>query len=158
MGGTINYWQNRILCFVAATMIFSACMNPQQADTIYTQATIWTGVENRPFASAMAIKDGNIVVVGDAKEVSAWKGKETRIVDLEGAFVVPGFIDNHVHFMSGGQQLASINLRTAASKNAFIQTFADFISQLEPGNWIKEAIGITKPGEVSSRKRNGLIA
>ncbi len=114
-----------------------ACQSPQKnAEVIYTNAAIWTGVPNAAAAQAMAITEGKILAVGSAEEVAAWRGAATRVVDLAGKFVVPGFIDNHTHFMSGGFQLASVNLRDAKSPQEFAQRLTAFAKNLPPGRWI----------------------
>ncbi|MDZ7268139.1 MAG: amidohydrolase [candidate division KSB1 bacterium] len=114
-----------------------ACQSPQEkAEVIYTNATIWTGVPEAPQAQALAIAGGKILAVGAADEIAAWRAATTRVVDLAGKFVVPGFIDNHTHFMSGGFQLASVDLRDAKSPQEFAQRLAAFAQKLPAGRWI----------------------
>ena len=67
------------------------------ADTIYTNGKIYTVNEAQPWAEAVAIKDGKFLVVGSAAEVEAVTGKETEVVDLAGAFAMPGIGDTHIH-------------------------------------------------------------
>jgi hypothetical protein len=63
-------------------------------------------------------------------------GPDTRVVELAGRLVTPGFIDDHAHFMSGGFQLASVDLRSAATPAEFARRIGDFAAGLEPGQWI----------------------
>ncbi|QXD15864.1 amidohydrolase [Rhodocaloribacter litoris] len=109
---------------------------PEVADTIYTRAQVWTGVPGAPPAEALAVKGDRLLAVGTAAEVEAFRGPRTRVVDLGGRFVMPGFIDNHVHFLGGGFQLAGVDLRTAASPEAFRRRLADFARTVPPGRWI----------------------
>jgi predicted amidohydrolase YtcJ len=67
------------------------------ADTVYTNGKIYTVNEAQPWAEAMAIKDGKFLVVGSNAEVEAVTGEDTEVVDLGGAFAMPGLIDIHTH-------------------------------------------------------------
>jgi predicted amidohydrolase YtcJ len=106
------------------------------SQTIYTNANIWTGVPGAPRAEALAVRDGRIVAVGTAEEVAAAGVEQAERVDLGGAFVVPGFIDNHTHFLTGGFQLASVDLRSAASPDEFSERIRLFAAGLPAGRWI----------------------
>lgn len=112
-----------------------SCSSPQEtAELILNNAVIWTANSAQPSASAMAIRDGKILAIGD--DVDAYIGVNTEIVDAEGHFITPGFIDTHVHFITGGQNLNSVQLRDAATKEEFIKRIADFAKTQEPGDWI----------------------
>ena len=67
------------------------------ADVVYTNGRIYTVNEGQPWASAVAIKDGRFTVVGSEADVGAVTGKTTKVVDLEGRFVMPGVFDLHTH-------------------------------------------------------------
>jgi predicted amidohydrolase YtcJ len=58
------------------------------------------------------------------------------IIDGSGKFVVPGFIDSHIHTLMGGERLNSVNLKDAASKNEFINKIGEFAKTLQKGEWI----------------------
>jgi predicted amidohydrolase YtcJ len=106
------------------------------ADTIITGARIWTGNLRQPSAQAMAIKGDTIVAVGDFRNIKKLKGTGTNVVDLSGYFVVPGFIDSHIHFLTGGFNLSSVQLRDARSKEEFIRRIEDYSKTVLPGTWI----------------------
>lgn len=108
----------------------------QPADVIYTNATVWTGVPGAVPAEALAVSGDTLLAVGSAEEVASLRGAGTRVVDLAGAFVAPGFIDNHVHFMSGGFQLASVDLRSADTPEAFARRIGAFAATRSEGQWI----------------------
>src|SRR5690349_19178888 len=94
---------------LAAIVLQSACgMASAAPDAVYFNGNVWTGDAQHPKAEAIAIDDGSIVAVGNTAEVRQLADAKTRAVDLKGAFVVPGFIDNHVHFVSGGMALAQV--------------------------------------------------
>jgi len=100
---------------------------------LFVNATIWTGVKDRPDASVLVIRDENIVFVGD-KIPEQFAGLAP--VDLAGRFVMHGFMDNHVHFMEGGAALASIDLREVASPDAFARKIAQHVKQVPKGQWV----------------------
>jgi predicted amidohydrolase YtcJ len=79
------------------------------------------------------------VAVGPAAPILRLAGPSTRTIDLGGAFVVPGFFDTHTHFMPGGFQLASLDLRGAASREDFVRRLGEFASRLPKGKWITGA-------------------
>ena len=67
------------------------------ADVIFINGKVYTVNTRDPFAEAVAIKDGKFLAVGSAREIEKLAGKQTRVVDLGGAFAMPGFIDAHIH-------------------------------------------------------------
>jgi predicted amidohydrolase YtcJ len=67
------------------------------ADTVFTNGRIYTVDTQHPFVEAVAIKDGKFLAVGSAREIEGSIGKQTRVIDLGGAFAMPGFIDAHIH-------------------------------------------------------------
>jgi hypothetical protein len=67
------------------------------ADTVFTNGKIYTVDTQHPFVEAVAVKDGKFLAVGSAKEIEGSVGKQTRVIDLGGAFAMPGFIDAHIH-------------------------------------------------------------
>ena len=69
----------------------------QQADTIYTGGRIFTSDDQMPLAEAVAIKDRKFIAVGSSEEVAKHHGPDTKLVDLDGGFVMPGIVDPHMH-------------------------------------------------------------
>src|SRR4030095_2839527 len=105
----------KILLIIAAGFLFSSCNQTEKesADKIYINAKIWTGDNTNPWADAIAIKGSDIVYVGkkyDKKFDSLW-GDSTKIISLDGKLMLPGFIDNHTRFLSGGYNLSAVDLR-----------------------------------------------
>ncbi|AMG31651.1 amidohydrolase [Grimontia hollisae] len=80
------------------------------ADTIYHNAQIITVNDTQPEAQAVAILDGKILAVGDNNDLLRLKGDRTKVVDLKGLTMIPGFIDAHGHVMNTGLQAVSANL------------------------------------------------
>ena len=126
---------NRIL-FILTLIILISCNTKtiEYADIIYTNARIWTGDSTDSIVNSIAIKGNTIMYVGD--DIRNLKGKNTELIDLKGEMIVPGFIDNHTHFLSGGYQLANINLRVIQSKENFINTIETYAYKSSKNKWI----------------------
>jgi predicted amidohydrolase YtcJ len=106
------------------------------ADFVIINASIWTANPALPEATALAVKSDTLLAVGSKQEIEPFIGKSTKIIDAQGKFVVPGFIDSHVHFLEGGMNLMSVQLRDASTKEEFIKRIGDFAKTLSPGEWI----------------------
>jgi predicted amidohydrolase YtcJ len=128
----------RYLAAVTLTVIAVSCHNAKQpADMIITNAKIWTGNEAQPYAEAMTLSGDTIVAIGSSREVMKHiQGSTAIIVDMEGRFIVPGFIDSHVHLLQGGSNLASVQLRDASTPEEFITRIRDYAALQKPGTWI----------------------
>jgi hypothetical protein len=107
----------------------------QNADVIFTNAKIWTVDPAMPEAQSVAVKGDKIVAVGTNAEMRPLTGPKTQIVDLGGRLMLPGFIDNHTHFSSGGFQLQSVDLRDATSEREFARRIKERASKY-PKRWI----------------------
>ncbi|MER8712739.1 amidohydrolase [Mesorhizobium sp. M1295] len=81
------------------------------ADLIVTNARVLTMDEGNPTADAVAIKDGNILAVGDRRTIEALKGPATKVIDAQGGSVVPGFIEAHMHLFGGAAELDNLHLQ-----------------------------------------------
>ncbi|MCH8836597.1 MAG: amidohydrolase family protein [Candidatus Marinimicrobia bacterium] len=126
----------RAIIALLLTLSIDGCERGRAPDTVFTGGDIWTGVPGAPRAQALAVRHGELLMVGSDQEVLALKGHGTEVVPLKGRPVVPGFIDNHTHFIPGGRQLASVNLRNAASRDDFARRVALFARGLPAGRWI----------------------
>lgn len=93
------------LCGLTSGSAFS-----QTADSIYQNGSILTIDDARPKAEAVAVKDGKILAVGSKDEVLKTKGADTKLIDLQGKTMLPGFVDAHGHIFMGGIQALSANL------------------------------------------------
>ena len=102
-------------------------------DAIYTNGSIWTGVEEAIDAKVFAIKDGEFQFVGTELPKHMQSDKN---IDLAGQFVMSGFMDNHVHFMEGGAALASVDLRDAKTPEEFTKRIVDYASNRPTERWV----------------------
>jgi predicted amidohydrolase YtcJ len=119
-------------------MGFQSRSNNQQASPtlIILNASVHTMNAAQPTAQALAINGNRIVAVGANNEIQRLAGGSTRVIDARGQLVLPGFNDAHVHFMSGGFQLASVDLRSANTPQEFAERLRDFAAKLPKGSWI----------------------
>jgi predicted amidohydrolase YtcJ len=115
------------------------------ADLVLLHGKIWTGEPPSPtgtkpepvkFVQAMAIANGRILAVGADDEIEPCIGANTRTIDLRGRLAVPGLIDSHTHFIIGGLQLLSVDLKDARSEREFVRRLAEKAKGLAPGCWL----------------------
>ena len=90
----------------------------------------------QPFVQAVAIGNGVILGLGTNAQVARFMGKETKIVDLQGAFATPGLIEAHGHFMGIGQFKRSLNLMNAKKWDDILAMVAAAAKEAKPGEWI----------------------
>ena len=106
-------------------------------DLIIVNAVIHTMDPNQPTAEALAIYGNRIMAVGSTKDIRKLAGSNTRTVDAKKRLLLPGFNDAHTHFLSGGFQLSSVDLRDASSQKEFAERIKTFAAKLPAGSWIK---------------------
>jgi hypothetical protein len=120
-----------------SVLLVAACGGPK-ADTVVVGGMVWTGLSSGDAQpGAVAIREGKILAVGDSADVARTVGSRTRIVDAHGGLVLPGFADGHTHFVEGGFQLVSLDLRDAATPQEFVRRIAAFAKTRQPGQWIQ---------------------
>ena len=110
-------------------------MSPDPADLILRNGLIYTVDSTNTLTEAVAIRGGKFVFVGSNKDSTRFKGKQTRVIDLKGQFVVPGFNDNHVHFASAAQFL-EFNIMRITTQQEFVARVKDVVARLPQGEWI----------------------
>lgn len=106
------------------------------AELVLTNGTIYTGEDARPRVEAVAIRGERIVATGTSKEIEAWVGPNTRVVDLKGRFAMPGFNDAHVHLANGGQAKLSVELNGCKSISELQERIRARLSEYKQGEWI----------------------
>ena len=125
-----------ISCVVLVTISCRSKSRPEDVDLILHNGTVWTVNPSQPWAEALAIKGEKIAAVGTSKEILKLRGDGTESIDLKGAFVLPGFIDSHTHFLNGGFSLSSVQLYEAGSKDEFIARINAKAESLKKEEWI----------------------
>lgn len=101
-----------ILCTAIITALYAlpVATASDAADVIYFGGSIITINDAQPTVEAVAVRDGRIVALASKEDVLAMQNTETRLVDLGGRTMLPGFVDAHGHVMGGGLQALSANL------------------------------------------------
>jgi len=92
------------------------------------------------------LKDGKILAVGSNKEIAEYVGSSTQVLDVEGKLVIPGFIDAHCHFSSGGHSLTKLDLRNARTTEYIQEKIAGRIKELPEGELIAAYASYPNPG------------
>lgn len=106
------------------------------ADTILANARVRTLDPDRTSASAVAVKDGHIVAVGDDGDVRDWRGAHTDVVDLAGATLTPGLVDGHSHPYLGMEMATGLDLSACRDLDALRTALADAARAAGPGDWV----------------------
>lgn len=106
------------------------------ADLVVINAKVWTVDPARPRAEAVAVVGDRIAAVGATSEMQKWIGAATKTLDARGNSVLPGFIDAHVHFSSGGFEISNVQLRDAATPEEFARRIGAHARKLPRGEWI----------------------
>ncbi|MFC2165779.1 amidohydrolase [Acidobacteriota bacterium] len=116
--------------------LFSACSKPD-ADLILKNGQIYTVEEAQPWASAIVIKGNKIVaVLENDSETSKYIGSSTQVIDLKGQFVMPGFIDAHVHFAGYAAQQHDIQLMNVNDDDGLLKELQSVVENVGPDEWI----------------------
>lgn len=127
-----------LLALAVVALTLSARPGAQQAapDLILHNARIYTVVDARPLASAVAIRGTRLLAVGEDADVLKLKGPATQIVDLEGRTVVPGLADAHGHVTNLGASMQRLDFRGVTSYEQIVAMVETRAATAEPGTWI----------------------
>ncbi|NCU03750.1 MAG: amidohydrolase family protein, partial [Chitinophagaceae bacterium] len=127
----------RLFLLLAIVLLFSFCNSKTNVDSLYINGTVYTVDSAFSKTEAVAVTDGKIVATGTAAELQKqYNAKE--IIDLQGKFMYPGFIDAHAHFYRYGLGLQTANLTGTNSWDEILQKLKTFQQQKSPakGEWI----------------------
>ncbi len=126
-----------ILILLASVLAFHACSTQPPGDIVLRNAVVYTMEEAEPWASAVVINGNKIsAVLKEDTEADAYIGSDTRVVDLGGKFVLPGFIDGHTHFNRAGELIIDVNLMSVADDDGLRKEMVRVTRTLEDGEWI----------------------
>lgn len=117
------------------TGLIMTTLHPQDFKKAYINGLIYTVNEKQPYAEAVLTEGNKIVFAGTKAEAEKYIDESTKVIDLKGRLMLPGFNDNHVHFINGGQQLLGVNLRVAKSTSEFKSILKDYVAKNQ-GRWI----------------------
>lgn len=105
-------------------------------EVILHNARVFTADPRRPSAEAFSVREGRIQQVGASAELLKSAGPNTRVIDLQGAFVSPGFGDSHIHFMSGSLTLNAVTLDGLSTREEIVARVADYGKANPLAAWI----------------------
>lgn len=105
------------------------------ADLIFLDAQVVTMDPALPLAEAVAIREGRILLVGSNSEVGGRRGPSTRVVSLGGRTLLPGFVDAHLHPVTGGMRLAACDLSAETTPEGILQHIAGCVAATDSG-WV----------------------
>jgi len=121
-----------LLCLMASVPALAA----ERADLVLRGGHVF--VAKGRAATAVAVTGERVIAVGDDTTVAGLIGPQTRVVELNGRLVTPGFNDAHVHFLSGGFGLLSVDLREAKDEADFARRIGAYARTVPKGTWIQE--------------------
>jgi predicted amidohydrolase YtcJ len=126
-----------IVAFAAASPAWS-----QNADTILVNGKVLTVDRQFSTREALAIRDGKITAVGSNADARKQAGPQTRVIDLQGRTVIPGFIDSHIHAIRAGQTFTTeVNWVGATSIAEAMSRIHEASLAKKPGSWLIVAGG-----------------
>jgi len=123
-----------VLSLVCSIAMLSAQTPPP--DLVLHNARIYTVDSRNSVAEAVAIAGERIVQVGKDREVLALKSASTRVLDMQGATIVPGFHDAHGHVVGLGASLQDVDLRGTTSYEEVVGRVRRRLASARPGEWI----------------------
>ena len=106
------------------------------ADVIFINGNIYTVDSLKPSASVLAVSNHRIIGLGDNNIIDEFKNADTKIIDLENSFVMPGFIEGHGHFGGFGEGLQNLNFLHSKSWDDVIKLVEEKVKTAKPGEWI----------------------
>jgi predicted amidohydrolase YtcJ len=106
------------------------------ADLVLINGKIWTVNRAAPEAEALAVSRGRLVTVGRTADVKSLVGPGTRVLDLHGRRVLPGFFDGHIHLLGSGLRLAEVALKDARDEEEFGKRLREFDQKLPRDRWL----------------------
>ena len=122
-----------IILFVTGCSSEKTCI---ESDLVLINTKIYTANPNNPTAEALAIKNGKFVFIGTNTEAQNFNCGESKLLDLEGSFVYPGFIDAHAHLKGIGYREMNLNLQGADSLKSMLTQVTIHANKLQIGDWV----------------------
>jgi hypothetical protein len=123
------------LIILSIIMLLTISTNAQLKRTAFVNGKIYTVNENQLFAQSVIVEGNIILFVGSDKDANKYINKTTKVIDLKGKLMLPGFIDGHTHFINGGFNLIGLKLHDLTSKKDFVEAVKNYVKGKE-GRWI----------------------
>jgi predicted amidohydrolase YtcJ len=136
----MNSPRSALLALIVVAAVSRSGTNAQQvpvpATLVLRGGRILTVDASVPQAEALAVRGDRIVAVGGPAQVNPFVGPDTEVIELRGRTAIPGFIDGHLHLMSLGESLLTLQLSSARSWDEVVTRVGDATRQARPGDWI----------------------
>ncbi len=128
----------KALFFSSVLIFFFSCHTENEVpDLILRNGNIYTVDIQNTVNQAVAIKNGLIFQTGSNKEIEPLAAATTKIIDLKGQFMMPGFIEGHGHFSGLGKSLLQLNFLKSKSWEEIVAMVAEAAKDAKPGEWIE---------------------
>lgn len=124
------------LILFAGLMACQPTAQEAPADLVIYNGTIYTSNEASPQTEAVASTDGKISFVGSKADAEKLIGEGTKVIDLEGKTMIPGFIESHGHIMGIGNAKLNLDLMQVKNYDELIGMVKDAVTKTAPGEWI----------------------
>ncbi|MDP1418929.1 amidohydrolase [Peribacillus simplex] len=128
----------KYFCLLLIVLLFSSVFTGStsakkksnlKADLIFKNGDVYTVDEDRSWAEAVAVRDDEILYVGDDEGVAAFKGTDTRVIDLKGKMLLPGFIDSHAHAYLMAESLFWLDITNYSTLEEYKQAIKDYLKE-----------------------------
>lgn len=137
-------YKNALLMFKKSNFLFIvmfcimsiSCVEKPYADLIITNGNIFTVEKDNHVAEAIAVKDDRIIAIGSSTEIDKFLHEKTKVINAEGHFIMPGFIEGHGHFSALGKSLQSLNFLNSKSWQDIVNMVENEVKITAPGEWI----------------------
>jgi predicted amidohydrolase YtcJ len=130
---------------VLVGLMFGHIEDQERADLVVTNGRIFTIAEDNPEVQAVAVKDGKILALGTTKKIKEYIGASTKVLDVRQKLVIPGFIDAHCHFSSGGRSLSMLDLSSATSVSHIQEKISERIKETPEGQLVSGYASFPNP-------------
>jgi len=117
-------------------LVLTSCRDDDKADLIITNANIYAVDTIYPGATAIAVKDGLIYRVGSDEDIALFADANTKTIDAQGQFLMPGFIEGHGHYSGLGYSLINLNFLTSKSWEDIVVAVGNRAKEVDEGDWI----------------------
>ncbi|HET6932539.1 MAG TPA: amidohydrolase family protein, partial [Candidatus Acidoferrum sp.] len=138
----LRYLLTSILLFAAVPGVTRPVFAQQSArvapaEILIVHAKVYTLDPQKPWAQAVAIRDGKILAVGRDEEIEKYSGSDTKRIDAGGKLVLPGFVDCHVHFLSGSLGLSRVHLEGSKDVAELQKRLREYAAKHPGTDWIQ---------------------
>jgi len=129
------YKSLKLLTF-GVLLFLASCKQDDKADLIIINANIYAVDTVYTGATAIAVKDGLIFQIGSDEDIKLLATEDTKTIDAQGQFMMPGFIEGHGHYSGLGYSLINLNFLTAKSWEDIVASVAKRAQEVKSGDWI----------------------